>query len=215
MTSYIAAHMIYQLILCSAQVAITLGICKIARTNFPEKGIITPWSIVDIAITMLLITYAADMMSLMVSCIVQNTTTAMTVMPFLLIFQLVFSGSYFQLSGFAQKFTGITISKWGQNALCAIGRYNSLPMVSLWNQIFKFRNIDVNGQKPLLSLIKYMEDEDKVTDFVKWSGQYNQSKDYVSSAFNVLQSWQALLVLTFVFVLVAVIALEFIDRDKR
>jgi len=215
MSSYIAAHMIYQLILCSAQVGITLGICRVAQTTFPEGGIITPWSVLDIAITMLLITYTADMMSLMVSCIVQNTTTAMTTMPFLLIFQLVFSGSYFQLSGFAQKFSVVTISKWGLNALCAIGNYNTLPMVSLWNQIFKFRNIDVNGEKPLLELIKYMEREDQVTEFVLWSGQYNQSSDYVSSALNVLQCWQALLVLAVIFVVISVIALEFIDRDKR
>lgn len=33
-------------------------------------------------ITILLVTYAADIMALMVSCIVRNTTIAMTVMPF-------------------------------------------------------------------------------------------------------------------------------------
>ena len=54
---------------------------QIAGVQFLAEGVITPWGIVDIGITILLVTYAADIMALMVSCIVRTTTTAMTVMP--------------------------------------------------------------------------------------------------------------------------------------
>ena len=96
-SSYIIAHMLYQLLLCFLQPLITLLICVIAGIKIPGAGVVTPWGIVDVGITILLVTYTADIMALMVSCIVRSTTTAMTVMPFLLIYQLIFSGSFFEL----------------------------------------------------------------------------------------------------------------------
>ena len=96
-SSYIIAHMLYQLLLCFLQTLITLLICVIAGIKIPGAGVVTPWGIVDVGITILLVTYTADIMALMVSCIVRSTTTAMTVMPFLLIYQLIFSGSFFEL----------------------------------------------------------------------------------------------------------------------
>ena len=145
-SSYIAAHMIYQAFLCLCQSYITLQICMIMKVTFPSVAHITPWPVVDIGITLFLTTYAADMMALMVSAFVRNTTTAMTVMPFLLIFQLVFSGGFFQLEGFALKICDFTVAKWGLTSLCAQADYNHLPMVSLWNSAFKLRNIEVNSE---------------------------------------------------------------------
>ena len=94
MSAYVAAQMIYQLLLCAAQTVVTLIICSMTGVVIPGAGIITSSGMVDAGITILLITYAADMMALMVSCIVRNTTTAMTTMPFLLIFQLVFPAAF-------------------------------------------------------------------------------------------------------------------------
>ena len=101
-SSYLGAHMIYQFLLCLAQTGVTLFVCTMASVAFPKTGIITPWGITDVGITIFLITYAADLMALMVSCIVRDTTTAMTVMPFVLMFQLIFSGGFFGLSGAAE-----------------------------------------------------------------------------------------------------------------
>lgn len=214
-SSYIIAHMLYQLVLCLAQTVITLLICWVAKVQLPVKGIVTPWGIVDLGITILLTTYAADMLALMVSCIVHTTTTAMTVMPFLLIFQLVFSGAFFQLQGFAQKITALTISRWGMESMCAVGRFNELPMVTLWNTIFKFKDIEFFGTKPILAAIQAIEGEGKVNDFLLWSGQSSQRIEYASEFSNVLQNWGWLLLITAVSVLIAVIALKLIDRDKR
>ena len=108
-TSYVTAHLIYQMFLCAMQALITVGVCKIVGIKFPTKGFITPWFVLDIWITMFLITYASDITSLFISSIVHTTTTAMTVMPFMLV------------------------------ALCAQGNYNSLKSVTLWNTIFRVR----------------------------------------------------------------------------
>ena len=215
MSAYIGAQMVYQFLLCLAQTVVTLLICRFAGVAFPEQGIVTSWGVLDLGISILLITYTADILALMVSCIVRNTTTAMTVMPFLLIFQMIFSGGFFALRGTVENLKLVTISHWGLDSLCAVGRYNESPNVTLWNTLFKFRNVEVLGEKPLLALIKEAENRDLVKDFLLWSGTYNQVDDYASTYANVLSCWLAMLVLMVIFAVGAVIALEFIDRDKR
>ena len=84
-------------------------------------------------------------------------------------------------------------------------------MVTLWNTLFKFTNI--HGEKPLLELIKKTEREGKVRISCSESGSYNQKSEYVSSQANVLHTWRALLILTAVFVIIAIIMLEFIDKQ--
>jgi hypothetical protein len=215
MSAYVAAQMIYQLLLCAAQTVVTLIICRLTGVVIPEAGVITRSGMVDIGITILLITYAADMMALMVSCIVRNTTTAMTTMPFLLIFQLVFSGGFFELNGFAEKIQYLTISHWGMNSLCTIGRYNDLPMVSLWNTLVKFKDIEIRGMTPLKDVLVHMEETGDREIFLLWAGQQNQLTEYAATPENVWKYWGILLLLLVVFAILAVIALEFIDRDKR
>ena len=215
MSSYVAAQMIYQLLLCAAQTAVTLIICNLTGVVIPKAGIITSSGLIDTGITILLITYAADMMALMVSCIVRNTTTAMTTMPFLLIFQLVFSGGFFDLNGFAEKIQYLTISHWGMNSLCSIGRYNDQPMVSLWNMLVRFKDIEILGGTPLKDLLIEMEENGGREQFLLWAGQQNQLTEFASTPENVITCWAILLLMLLVFVIAAIIALEFIDRDKR
>lgn len=214
-SSYITAHMIYQAFLCIGQTIITIMICRITKVSFPTVSLITPWAIIDIGITLFLITYCADMMALMVSAFVHSTTTAMTIMPFLLIFQLVFSGGFFQLSGISLKITNFTVAKWGLTALCSQGDYNSKPMVSLWNSIAKLQNTEVKGQKPILEFMRYAQQNGMKDNIMAWSGKSNQNPVYAFDAGNVLRCWGFLLLFIILYALIAVICLEFIDRDKR
>ena len=214
-SSYIAAHMIYQLILCVLLTLVTILICLIVGVQFPAEGVITPWGIVDVGITILLCTYAADLMALMVSCLVRTTTTAMTVMPFLLIFQLIFSGGFFELEGLAEKIKVITISHWGLDNLCSIGQYNQLPMVTLWNTLIQFKDVSYKGQKPLQMILVEIEQNNMRDDFLLWSGAHNAEPAYAGTVANVLTQWGALILLGIIFAVIAVIALRFIDRDKR
>ncbi len=214
-TSYIAAHMIYQLILCLAQTVVTLVICFLAKVQFPEVGLITRWSVLDMGITLLLITFAADMMALMISSLVRTATTAMKTMPFMLIFQLVFSGAFFELSGFAQKITYLTVSKWGMESICSIGRFNEQPMVTFWNTLYQLRNAEIDGMKPVQIYVNTVFQNNQLNDVLRWSGQQNQKLAYASDPQLVLQHWGVLLLIAFAAALVSVIALEWIDRDKR
>ena len=215
MSSYVAAQMIYQLLLCLAQTVVTMITCSVAGVKLPVVGVVTRWGLVDTGITILLTTYAADMMALMVSCIVKSTTTAMTTMPFLLLFQLVFSGGFFTLDGIAEKIQYVTMSHWGMNSLCAIGRYNDQPMVSLWNMLVRFEDIEILGHKPLNAILLELYNSGAVLDLQLWSGKQNQVAEFASTTGNVLHFWAMLVILLLVFAVASVIALEFIDRDKR
>ena len=213
-SSYVLAHMLYQLLLCVMQTVVTMLICAIAGVHFPEAGVITPSGVLDMGLTILLVTYAADIMALMVSCIVKTTTTAMTTMPFLLIFQLIFSGGIFDLGG-ADFIKAATISHWGTDAMCTIGRYNTQPMVTLWNTLVGYSDLTVLEHRPILEIIKVIDDNNMRQDFLMWSGQNNANPAYEAIAVNVWPSWGVLLLMILIFAVVAVIALKLVDRDKR
>ena len=214
-SSYVAAHMIYQSFLCAAQTAIILGVCRVANIQFPTQGLVTPYFMADFAISLFLLTYAADMMSLAISALVKNTTTAMTVMPFMLIFQLLFSGGLVKLEGPATMITDFTIAKWGLKSFCTLGDYNSRPMVTLWNTIYKFRDLEIYGIKPIETIMNEVMNRNLLDTVLQESGTYNMNPEYVYTAENVLISWGWIAAIGAIAALLAVILLEFVDRDKR
>lgn len=214
-SSYIFAHMIYQLLLCIAQTVILLGICYIAGIRYPRKGLVTGSFVLDFGISMLLITYAADMISLAISCIVKNTTTAMTVMPFLLIFQLIFSGTLIYLDGPAENLTSFTIAKWGVQDMCALCDFNSQPNVTMWNTAWQFREMEVNGVQPVKIIMDNVLKDNKLDDVLQESGKYNQKEEYAPTKENVLNCWLWMTGIAVLFSAVSIGSLEFIDRDKR
>ncbi|MBQ7274318.1 MAG: ABC transporter permease [Clostridiales bacterium] len=246
-SSYITAHTIYQAFMCLMQTIITLFVLAKMGVNFPQepKGLVTGNIMLDLGITIFLTTFAADMMSLLVSSFVRNTTTAMTVMPFLLIFQLVFSGGFFSLPDSITFLTDYTITKWGLTATCAQGQYNDLPMTALWKSMKKMRNGSITaGQLKtfMLSSPDFSEDPEMVIllnsipddkeiqfdEFItaiesqsggyyieKKSGEFNQEEKYASEPAVIIQCWQMLAIQILIYVGVATAALEFIDKDKR
>ena len=144
-TSYMASHMIYQFILCLIQTIVSLYVMKSAGVPFPEEGIfIAHMGIVEFGITLLLISYAADMMSLFISSIAHTTTAAMTVMPFVLIFQLVFSGGVIPLPERVQPLSTFTVSNYGIKAIASQCGYNELPMAAGWTAVNSMRNSEIN-----------------------------------------------------------------------
>ena len=144
-SSYVAAHMIYQFLLCLLQTGLSVYVLMVSGVKFPEQGFMTPWMIVDVGITMFLITYASDMLSLFISSISHTTTGAMTVMPFVLIFQLVFSGGVIPLPEWSRPISNFTISNYGIKAIAAQSDYNGMPMVTAWNTLNGMRNNEIGG----------------------------------------------------------------------
>ena len=72
-------------------------------------------------ITIFLVMYASDAMAFVISTAVPNPIVAMTVMPLLLLIQLVMAGVLFELGNTTSAFANLTVSKWGMVAFGKIG----------------------------------------------------------------------------------------------
>lgn len=208
-SSYIAAHMIYQAILCILQVMITLAVYRFTGMTFPTEGLVTGSFVADMMITMFLITYASDMMAFMVSCIVHTTTSAMTVMPFLLIVQLVFAGVAFPLHGFPEKLSNVTISKWGIYAVCTEANYNNLPSTIVVKQLKKLRKI------PLVGEIYDSLSKENRNNLEMYTAKFLTMEEYDYQIGNILKEWGILIAFSLAYAMIGMISLEFVDYDKR
>lgn len=119
-SSYVMAHFLYELALCAVEAVIVLAVVMIRNADhLPDSGVIGPRA-ADMYISFLLIIFASDLIAMLVSCIVKNENEAMTVMPFVLIVQLVMSGAVFELSGVTELISKFTISRWGLDAIGSI-----------------------------------------------------------------------------------------------
>ena len=159
-TSYIASHMIYQTIICMVQVLLTIWACSKMGIKFPAEGLLSPNFKLELFVSMFLITFAADMMSLFISAVARSTTTAMTVMPFVLIFQLVFSGGIFNLPAWAETFSSMTISNYGLSVIATQGDYNELPMATVWNAVSKLRDNELKASLSVGNVMDFMTKKD-------------------------------------------------------
>ena len=128
LSAYITAHALWQLLICLIQSAIIASAGMIFSGGGTE-GLIFP-APAEYFITVLLLCCGADMMGLMISAAASDAAAAMTVMPFVLILQLIMSGVLFDLSGWSEAISCLTYSKWGMCAFGSIADLNdpSLPL---------------------------------------------------------------------------------------
>ena len=158
-SSYILAHMMYQLLLCLAQTVVTILVLYLVGMKFTGSGMFTPWRVVDVGITMLLVTYAADMISLWISTLVHSTTTAMTIMPFVLIFQLIFSGGMFTLPKVVDPVVMLTISSPGLKAMASQTQINDLPYAAVSGMIHMVDDVEIGGKVTLGQVLDLLSDD--------------------------------------------------------
>ena len=124
--AYVNAHALFELIQCICEALIVTVITVIFnKDNITGSGVMMP-VVIELAITFFVIIFCSDMLGLMVSCIVKTPQTAMTVMPFVLILQLILSGMIFELKGFTEKLSFLMVSKWGLNAVCITSNVNGM-----------------------------------------------------------------------------------------
>ncbi|MCD8196360.1 MAG: ABC transporter permease, partial [Lachnospiraceae bacterium] len=124
-SSYVLAHAVYEMMICAGEALIIFLVVYIKNmSHFPSTGLVFTRSI-DMYITFWIVIFSSDMLALMISCIVRSESTAMTVMPFVLIVQLVMAGTIFELSGLTEMISYFTISKWGFDAVCSIANTNT------------------------------------------------------------------------------------------
>ena len=127
---YTASRAVLQFFLCVVQSAILtlsyIGVSKIYDNELPEEGVIWGNPLPEFFVSILLLMYAADMMGLLISCLVKKEEAANVLAPYILIVQLIFSGILFVMEGLADKLSYVMISRWGMEALGSIARLNDL-----------------------------------------------------------------------------------------
>ncbi len=159
-SSYILSHMIYQALLCLIQTGITVYVTVLVGVSYPSSGLITPFFLLDFSVSLFLISYAADMMSLWISALCHTTTAAMTVMPVVLIFQLIFSGGMMTLPHRAEPITRAIISNYGLKLIATQANYNSLPLASAWNTVQNMRHNEIRGTVTVGQILDFLSDTD-------------------------------------------------------
>ena len=179
-SAYVIAHMIYEAVLSLVEAIIVTTIIVIKNvSHLPEEPILLPVAL-EFFVTFFLIIYSSDILGLAISSIVKTPNTAMTVMPFVLIIQLVMAGMIFRLSGMAKVISNITISKWGFQAICTTSNVNALE------------GADMAFQTAVA-----------------------EAADYTHTVEHLLERWGLLVLFIFIYGMISIIALKFVDRDKR
>ena len=131
--SYVISKLVVQAVICAVQMIVVMLIFYLFVHNktMPEKGVILSSIWLEFYITMFLLAFAADTMSLVISSIVKNSATANTFIPIILIVQIVFSGVLFEMKGFMDTFSNLMISKWGIAAFAASTGLNDSQAIFL------------------------------------------------------------------------------------
>ena len=94
-------------------------------SNLPDNGIFTAFPI-DLFFAFLLIIFASDSLALLISSGVRTEQMAMTIMPFVLIIQLLMAGLVFKLEGATKAFSTLTISRWGLDSISVISHVEDM-----------------------------------------------------------------------------------------
>ena len=69
--------------------------------------------------------------------------------------------------------------------------------------------------KPIQEFMRYAQESGAKDQILEWSGKNNQNSDYAFDPAIVEDCWEHLLLFIFIYAAIAVLCLEFIDRDKR
>lgn len=124
---YILSKFLVQFVLAAVQALLLLGVFTIAVGEFPE-GIWFHNFLFEMYVTVLLTILASMAIGLTISALVKSGDKAMTLAPFVLIIQLLFSGILFKLEGAGKIVSYATISKWSVAGLGSVADLNAMEL---------------------------------------------------------------------------------------
>lgn len=189
--SYVVSKLVVQAVVCAVQMILVVFIFSLFVRDkiLPDTGVIFSSIWLEYYITMFLLAFAADTMSLVISSIVKNSATANTFIPIILIIQIVFSGVLFDMNGIMDKLSYLMISKWGISALAATSGLNDSQLIFL-----------IENPSFQLQLGSEMSTVESL---------------YSSTAGNLLMIWGVLLAFIVIFSVVCRLLLVKVKNDKR
>lgn len=189
--SYVVSKLVVQGVICAVQMlcVIVVFMLFVKNKELATSGVFLGSMWVEYFITMFLLAFAADTMSLLISSVVKSSELASTFIPIVLIVQIVFSGVLFEMTGAFDVIANFMISKWGINALAASSFLNDSQAS------FIIENPQLQLQLGSeLSVVK---------------------NEYASTSGNLLMIWGILLVFIAVSSIACGILLRRVKKDKR
>ena len=123
---YIIANAIIQFLLCFIEAMLCTTIFYL-YFQYDTEGLVFGNINFDYVLTFFLVLFSADMLGFAVGIFVKRITTAMTLLPVVLIAQFLFSGCLFELDGVLKAISRYTSAKWGFSALGSLADLNHIP----------------------------------------------------------------------------------------
>ena len=126
---YMLSKYIVQALIAVAQAVILVAVFVLIKGSPSCEGVIISNAVVEMMVTIFVTIYVSASFGLLVSAVSKNGDRAMTIAPFILIIQLLFSGILFSLSGATEKISYLTFSRWSMEALGSTNSLNDLEPV--------------------------------------------------------------------------------------
>ena len=152
---YTASRAILQLCLCLVQSIVLFlaipGVALVYDNDLPNSGILFDSPLPEYFISIFFVLLASDTMGLAISSFVKKDELASKLAPYILIAELLFSGTLFEMKGIAKVFSGIMISRWGMEALGSISDVNAIePRANIESgmpllPLYEFEEFDPTG----------------------------------------------------------------------
>lgn len=124
---YTLSKFVIQFVLAAAQALLLTAVFAVSQGEYPE-GIWSDPYVFEVFVTVLLTILASMSIGLLISAVVKTGDKAMTLAPFVLIVQLLFSGILFKLEGAAKYIAYLTVSKWSVESMGSILDLNSMTL---------------------------------------------------------------------------------------
>ena len=126
---YMLSKYIVQAMIAAAQAVILMAVFVLIKGAPDCEGVILSNAVLEMMVTIFVTIYVSASFGLLVSSASKNGDRAMSIAPFILIIQLLFSGILFSLDGATEKISYFTFSRWSMEALGSTNALNDLEPV--------------------------------------------------------------------------------------
>lgn len=126
---YMLSKYIVQAVIAVIQAVILVVVFVLIKGKPQCGGVVVGNAVLEMMVTIFVTIYAAAAFGLLISAVSKNGDRAMTIAPFVLIIQLLFSGILFSLNGVTEKISYITFSRWSMEALGSTNNLNELTPI--------------------------------------------------------------------------------------
>lgn len=126
---YMLSKYIVQAMIAIIQSVIMIAVFVAVKGAPKCDGVIFGNAVLEMMVTIFVTIYVSAGFGLLISAISKNGDRAMSIAPFVLIIQLLFSGILFSLNGATEKISYFTFSRWSMEALGSTNGLNDLEPI--------------------------------------------------------------------------------------